>query len=318
MTTRYTHIVLSEQITIQKIYSFHYNELARNYVYDGERHDFWEFLYVDKGEVEISTDHHTFYLKQGEMVFYSPNEFHSLNCKQGTPPNIFIVAFGSDSAALRFFQHKALRLGNAERELLSQLIDEGNNLFELPVTRYSYVNPKLKKRLHPLTRKAAPIFGAEQMVKIYLEALLIRLIRNNEKQAIQPKLSTITKEKRERDLIGRICAYLDERLSEHPTLDTVCSEFALSKTHLRAIFREHIGCGLTEYIGKLRIDKAKQYIREDTSNITEIAERLGYSSIHYFSRQFKKTTGIAPTEYLKTMKARITPVETPAGGKRQT
>lgn len=320
MLKRYRHIILGEQISISKIYSFHYSELAKNYVYGGERHDFWEFLYVDKGEVEISTDYSTFYLKQGEIVFYAPNEFHSLSCKRGTPPNIFIVAFDSDSEALRFFEHKTLHLGNAERELLSQLIDEGNKLFELPVARpYArpYADPNTGKQLHPLTRKAVPEFGSEQLLKIYLEALLIRLIRNNQEQAIQPKLSSITREKGQRDLIARICAYLDERLMEHPTLDSVCTEFALSKTHLRAIFREHAGCGLTEYIGKLRIERAKQYIREDSCNVTEIAERLGYSSIHYFSRQFKKSTGIAPSEYLKTMKARMRPTELPPDGEGQ-
>ncbi|MDF2661286.1 MAG: AraC family transcriptional regulator [Paenibacillus sp.] len=58
-------------------------------------------------------------------------------------------------------------------------------------------------------------------------------------------------------------------------------------------------------MSKLRIERAKQHIREDTCNVTEIAERLGYTSIHYFSRQFKKATGMAPSEYLKTMKAQM-------------
>jgi AraC-like DNA-binding protein len=304
MEKLYRHIVLREQISIEKIYSFHYSELNKDYVYGGEKHDFWEFLYVDKGEVEISTDYSTFHLKQGEIVFYSPDEFHSLRCNQKTPPNIFIVAFDCQSEAMRFFTHKALRLGNGERELLSQLIDEGNKLFELPVAR-PYAGPKPEKPTHPLTRKEKPEFGSEQLIKMYLEGLLIQLIRNNRERAINPKLSSITKEKGQRDLIGRIVEYLDEHLLEHPTLDSVCMEFALSKTHLRAVFREHTGCGITEYIGKLRIERAKQHIREETCNVTEIAESLGYSSIHYFSRQFKKATGMAPSEYLKTMKARM-------------
>lgn len=304
MEKRYRHIMLREQISIDKIYSFHYSELNKGYAHNGEKHYFWEFLYVDKGELEVSTDYSTFHLQQGDIVFYSPNEFHSLKCNRKTPPNIFIVAFDCSSEAMRFFTHKALRLGNGERELLSQLIDEGNKLFELPVAR-PYAGPKPDKPTHPLTRKESPEFGSEQLIKIYLEALLIRLIRNNQERAIKPKLSSITKEKGQRDLIGRIVEYLDAHLLEHPTLDSVCAEFALSKTHLRAVFREHTGCGIAEYIGKLRIERAKQHIREETCNVTEIAEMLGYSSIHYFSRQFKKATGMAPSEYLKTMKARM-------------
>ncbi|TMV51866.1 helix-turn-helix domain-containing protein [Paenibacillus mesophilus] len=304
MEKRYRHILLREQISIDKIYSFHYSELNKDYAYGGEQHDFWEFLYCDKGELEITTDFSTFHLKQGEMVFYSPNEFHALRCNRITPPNIFIISFDCQSEAMQFFTHKALRLGNSERELLSLLIEEGNKLFELPVAK-PYLAPKSEKPMHPLTRKEKPEFGSEQLIKIYLEALLIRLIRNNQNRSIEPKLSSITKEKGQRDLIGRIVDYLDAHLLDHPTLDSVCAEFALSKTHLRAVFREHTGSGITEYIGKMRIERARQYIREETCNVTEIAERLGYSSIHYFSRQFKKATGMAPSEYLKTMKARM-------------
>ncbi|CAG7646345.1 HTH-type transcriptional activator RhaR [Paenibacillus solanacearum] len=303
MSNRYRHIRLKEQISINKIYSFHYNELNKDYVYLGEQHNFWEFLYVDKGEVEITTDFSTFHLKQGDMVFYTPNEFHSLRCNRKTPPNIFIISFDCQSSAMRFFSHKMLRLGNDERLLLSQLIEEGNKLFVMPIVGPHAHPPKKPK--HPLTRKEKPEFGAEQMIKIYLEALLIRLIRNNREQTPKPKLSSITKEKGDRELVRRIVDYLEAHMSDHPPLDRLCAEFALSKTQLRAIFREHTGCGITEYVGRLRIERAKQHIREETSNVTEIAEQLGYSSIHYFSRQFKKATGMTPSEYLKTMKAQM-------------
>ncbi|MEF3309888.1 AraC family transcriptional regulator [Paenibacillus sp. GYB004] len=304
MRKRHRHIKLREQISVDKIYSFHYNELRQGYVYSGEKHDFWEFLYVDKGEVEITTDFSTFHVKQGDIVFYTPNEFHSLRCNRKTPPNIFIISFECKSEAMSFFSHKALHLGNEERQLLSQIIEEGNKLFVLPVARPYSVTVK-RKSAHPLTRKEKFDFGTEQLIKIYLEALFIRLIRNNQVQAQKPKLSSITKEKGQRELVGRIVRYLEEHLHEHPSIDRLCAEFALSKTHLRTVFRQHTGSGITEYMSKLRIERAKQHIREDTCNITEIAERLGYTSIHYFSRQFKKATGMAPSEYLKTMKAQM-------------
>ena len=44
-------------------------------------------------------------------------------------------------------------------------------------------------------------------------------------------------------------------------------------------------------------------IREDYYNFTQIADRLGFSSIHYFSRQFKRITGMTPSEYASSIKA---------------
>ncbi|MDF2721120.1 MAG: AraC family transcriptional regulator [Paenibacillus sp.] len=303
MNRRYRHIELQEQLTITKIYSFHYTELNKNFVYSGEQHSFWEFLYVDKGEVEVTTDFATFLLKQGEIIFYSPDEFHSLKCNQKTPPNVFIIAFDCESAAMPFFSRKTFSFGDEERELLLKLLDEGSKLFKLPIIWPPGWKPD--RKTHRLDKKEDPEFGCEQLIKMYLEALLIQIIRNNQSKPVKAKLSSITKEKSKDELIDRIIDYLHVHLSEHPTQEQICAEFALSKTHLRTVFREHTECGITEYIVNMRIGLAKQLIREETSNLTEISERLGYSSLHYFSRQFKKATGVSPSEYLKTMKARI-------------
>lgn len=303
--SRYRYIKLKEQITIDKIYSFHYNELTKDYVYKGERHNFWEFLYVDKGELEITTGLDTFHLKQGEIVFYTPNEFHSLRCNRKVPPNIFIISFDCKSEAMHFFTaRKALQLGNEERQMLSRLIEEANKLFVLPVLR-PYFNEISNKPVHRLARKNKAEFGAEQLIKIYLQALLIILIRNNQADRPQRKLNTITQEKRQQELARQIIDYINDHLQDHLSVERLSLVFSLSKSHLRAFFREQTNSSLTEYIGNLKIEKAKQYIREETYTVTEIAERLGYSSIHYFSRHFKKATGVSPSEYLKTMKAQL-------------
>ena len=62
---------------------------------------------------------------------------------------------------------------------------------------------------------------------------------------------------------------------------------------------------LYRYFKNLKIDEAKIMIREGEYNFTEIAHRLGYSSIHYFSRHFKKATGMTPSEYAYSVKIKI-------------
>ena len=51
------------------------------------------------------------------------------------------------------------------------------------------------------------------------------------------------------------------------------------------------------------MDLARQMIREHHYNFTQIADALGFSSIHYFSRQFKRITGMTPSEYASSIKA---------------
>ena len=302
MSVKYRHIKLNEQIKIDKIYSFHYSELQKDFVFGAEKHNFWEFLYVDKGEVEITTGDRTFHLKQGDIIFYTPNEPHSLHCNRKIPPNIFIISFASKSEPMRFFSQKSFQLDNEEQKLLSLLINEGDQLFIVPIDQSKKHKAAKANDVHPLERQENPPFGAEQMIKNMLEMLFIRLIRYNSDQQLKPKLTTVTKQKSEEELISRIALYIEENLHCQLALDDLCSEFAISKPYLSAIFRAQKGCGAKEYMCRLRIERAKRYIREESCNLSEISERLGYSGIHYFSRQFKKWTGMSPSHYLKSMR----------------
>ena len=53
----------------------------------------------------------------------------------------------------------------------------------------------------------------------------------------------------------------------------------------------------------MKIELAKSYLRENNYNVTQISEILGFSSIHYFSRQFKKKVGMSPIEYSNSVLA---------------
>ena len=77
----------------------------------------------------------------------------------------------------------------------------------------------------------------------------------------------------------------------------------IGRSQLQKIFQQKTGLGVIEYFSNMKIDAAKQMMRTDLMNFTQIAEKLGYSSIHYFSRQFKKITGMTPSEYVPSIKA---------------
>ncbi|MFK7694497.1 helix-turn-helix domain-containing protein [Paenibacillus sp. HJGM_3] len=307
MFKRYMHLNLKEELVVRRLYSFHYSELTRDYSFPSETHDFWEFVYVDKGSVEITTDTHVYQLNQGEMVFYAPNEGHALRTFHESAPNLFIICFDCRSDAMQYFANKTFRIGNEERRILSRLIEEGRRSF-IPSTR----KPKRTDRLLHCLEKATPsYFGSEQLVKIYLEGLLIQLTRNGIKRTTPPMLTSMIKQKEEIGIPSRLEAYIANHWSVWLTLERVCADFAMSKTYLGSVFRRHFGCGIIEFAGRIKIEKAKQFLREETCTVSEISERLGYSSIHYFSRHFKRATGMSPTEYLKTLKAIV--VDQPQG-----
>jgi AraC-like DNA-binding protein len=79
------------------------------------------------------------------------------------------------------------------------------------------------------------------------------------------------------------------------SLGKLSRQCALSPSRLSELFRESLGLSPMQYHNQLRIDKARQLLRHSDMNVTQIAEYLGFSSVHYFSRFFKTHTGLAPS-----------------------
>lgn len=117
--------------------------------------------------------------------------------------------------------------------------------------------------------------------------------------------ASVVKGKQESELIDKVTAYMKDNLVGNLTLAHLCETFSVGRTHLSVLFKTKFDCGVLEYWNRLKIDKAKELIRQNSNNLTEISEMLGYNSLHYFSRQFKKTTGMTPSEYAKVLRERL-------------
>ncbi|MGI2293538.1 helix-turn-helix domain-containing protein [Paenibacillus sp. GXUN7292] len=161
----------------------------------------------------------------------------------------------------------------------------------------------------PLLSNKQQVYGSEQLFKICLQQLLLTLIRNSAGNRERQSLITITRENQTADMVNQLIQYIEQHLSEKITLDELCAHINLGKTQTNIMFKRATGLELIAYVNKTKIEHAKKYIREETYNISEVANLLGYSSIHYFSRHFKKETGMTPSDYAKTIKARYEKME---------
>lgn len=97
---------------------------------------------------------------------------------------------------------------------------------------------------------------------------------------------------------------MKENIPNNIKVPQLCRELNISKTSLSVAFKNVTGCSLIEYFTKLKMDTAKKLIREENYNVTQIAQQLGFGSVHYFSRRFKALTSMSPSEYAKSIKAK--------------
>ncbi|MEG0935307.1 MAG: response regulator [Clostridia bacterium] len=94
-------------------------------------------------------------------------------------------------------------------------------------------------------------------------------------------------------------AYLQAHFCEGDlTLSDVAERFHISQSYLTRITKQKVGLTFTDYLGALRVDLAKTLLADDRDmTIAEVADRVGYSSQHYFSRAFKNYTGLTPGKF---------------------
>ena len=294
----YTGIENTPAFIIDKIYSVHYFEYAANFSFAGESHDFWEFLCVDKGNVEIIAGEDVFTLNPYDIFFHEPNEFHAVHTDGKTAPNLVVVSFSCNHEILHLLKHKILHITQAERNILGKLILEARRCFDCRLD-----DPYLKT----IPLKDSMLFGSSRSVFLYLEQFLIQMIRKNAtQQTILPNenlsIAKSTKAATDTQLFNEIIKYVSKNLACTITIDSLCEHFSISRSRLQKLFKRRCNLGVIEYITHTRIDTAKEMIRMQYMNFSQIATELGYSSVHYFSRQFKKTTGMTPTEYATSIK----------------
>lgn len=93
--------------------------------------------------------------------------------------------------------------------------------------------------------------------------------------------------------------YIAENYNKPITNDELAELLGISTVYFRKLFTKIIGISPINYIQQFRIKKAKEMLKSDFSKISIISEAVGYPNIYHFSKIFKQTTGLSPTEYAK-------------------
>ena len=129
----YTAVELQRPIRIERIITVHYFEYGPDYAFAGESHDFWEIVYVDKGEIIAQAGETEHLLQKGQMLFHEPGEFHTLKAAGGRAPNVVVITFECDGPAMDFFRGRLLSAGDAERNLMARIVEQAAEAFATPL-----------------------------------------------------------------------------------------------------------------------------------------------------------------------------------------
>ena len=255
-------------ISVEKIVTAFYMELSKDFYYPGESHDFWELVYIDRGEMLCTAKENRFILKSGELTFHKPNEFHNLSGTGDIVPNVCIITFECKSKAMKYFENKIFHPDSEEKTIISQFLKEALSCYDM----FDKRNPLVQKLVK---RDDAP-FGSSQLTKNYLEMLLIKLQRNEKSEAKGSRNlidgMTVPSE------VEEIIRYLNNNLYSRITLETISAYLGKSQSAVKKQFSAYMKTGIIDYFNDLKIREAKRLICEK-----EIKEGVNYADPKNFA-----------------------------------
>lgn len=282
----YARTKIPSVLSVSSIISVSYLTFNQTEV-SGESHPFWELIYVDKGELQVFVDGAFHYLKAGQCMLYPPNAYH---CGPPILGSVGIVSFECESSMVNVCGGQVLNLSREQKELLSRVITTGTEYFRpLPAwAEYKGAVPGEHIKDYEL-----------QMLKNQLENLLIDLYRTNKSVPQKPEATNQYNYKKQQ--FEALTAYMKEHLDTTLSLEELSDVLGVSVSKLKLLFKQQGGSGPIAFFNAMKIAEAKHLISTTTLNMTQISESLGFSSVHYFSKLFKKTVGQTPTEFAKSV-----------------
>lgn len=272
-------------IHINEILGYYYSIRTSGYKFNGERHNYYELTFVDRGNLITEVEGTTYTLNEKELIIYTPGQFHTQSIEKGSSCSYVTIIFD-----MKIF----IENNTANND---EFIN--NKIFSYDKKIYNLINAFVQE-------SSSQIPYMNSLMLCLLQEIIIRLLqlpflKNINYSEKNDKPSSAIHKHYQDELLEKILDFINESIYEPITIFEICQKFSLSRSSLQILFKENMDTTPKKYIINLKLEKSCQMIREEKYTISNIALMLGFNSIHYFSRAFTQKYSISPSEYAKQM-----------------
>lgn len=260
-------------------------------MYTKHFHNEYEIYYLLKGERYYFIDKQIYHVKKGSLVFIDRNQIHrTVGAASDYHDRILLLVPREDIAPL-------LRL--CDQGDMGSFFVKNYGIVELNEEGQSYVESLLFSIMDEVKEKRT---NYEFLVKTKVVELMVYALRCKSGENLSPIAQPMQTEKHKK--INEVAEYIHENYGSSISLSNIADNFYMSKCYLSRIFKEITGFTVNEYINITRIKQAQQLLLHSDYNISQVSEAIGYDSITYFEKVFKKYLECSPLRYRKKYSTR--------------
>lgn len=264
-------------ISLSQIHTFFKADFKTDYAFEGERHDWWEMVFVINGKVGITADSSVYTLERGQAVIHRPNEFHKIRSESSTMPTVVVFSFSA--VVFPDFKGRVFNLNLRQ-------IEELQHLFELSQQYFD------RENIYVVSKKHSDKIAIQELW-LRLEHLIFSVVTKNDSVS-----APVSKGLKSAELYSAAVKFMEDNVSSGFCIEDIASNFSISVAYLKKIFVKYSGSGVMQYYNRLRARIACTYLDQGKS-VKETADLLGFGDQNYFSTFFKRTVGMSPSEFKK-------------------
>lgn len=258
-----------------------------------------EFIlyYILSGELFLTEDHKNYHLKVNDFLLLDPSREH----------------FGHQTSTCQFFYAHFSLPSLLETDLLAETLQSlfqktqlkeltSNSLSDLYLPKYHSVTlPSHITQIHFLLNKSLEAFSShEHHHLLYTSCLLYELLIILSKSFSHHLLYGSQKNNSiNTQTLPLLLSFLNQSYATTISSTLIESQFNCNFDYLNRQFKKMTGQTIFVYLNHLRIEKAKQLLSTGFYTLSDIASLTGFHDIYYFSKVFKKLTGVSPGKYAK-------------------
>jgi len=249
-------------------------------------HPEYEIYYMFNGERYYFIENKTYRIRKGSLVLINSMHIHKTSKLGKDFHDRFLIEINPEPFST-FFQ-------NISGMSLADFFARYSCVLELDEQTQEWVERRFNDIMEEAEKK---LDNYHLMIMMKITEILLLVRRFHSDRLIPPNLSMSDKAKHQ--MINEIAAYITQDEIRVKSLDDISRRFFISKSYLCRIFKEVTGFTIQDYVNIHCVKKAQQLLEQSNLSIAEISHKLGYSSLTYFTRVFKKYTETTPLKYRK-------------------
>lgn len=246
-------------------------------------HDFFHIVYIVGGDGTLKIGNIFRKSIENDIYIIKPGVYHEFTSNPSNPMRTIEVKFNTDDVVLKGKMDELFDMVNS-RDIKVKTVFE------------NLVEEALNKELY-----------SKEIITVSLYRVVFLLMREqkNEKyihEDMMDRACQISEKTMNNRLDDKVLAYIHSNYHKKILLWRLANIMAINQSYLCKTFVKKYGITPVQYINDLRLQKAKELLTYTELNVTEISEKVGFQSIHYFSRYFTNRMRISPIEYKHRIK----------------